>query len=147
MSLWTPGGEHEVPREQPQSPGSDGGAPAEEAPDLSGIELPDGRSIEDLTPEEREQLEHIAAEMADARRQLAEAPASTVIANHAMGLYELAAIHLSQDPPNFEQAKLAIDATAALVEGLEGRLEEAEPTLRNALQQIQLAYVQLTEQE
>jgi hypothetical protein len=142
MSIWTPGGEHEVPRETQPEPGA--AAPGE-APDLSGIELPDGRSIEDLTPEERAQLEQIAAEMAETRRQLVEAPASTVIANHAMGLYELAAIHLSQEPPNLVEAKLAIDATAALVEGLEGRLEEAEPTLRNALQQLQLAYVQLSE--
>ena len=145
MSLWTPGGEHEVPREPQPEPGQ---APsgADAAPDLSGIELPDGRTVEDLSPEERAQLEQIATEMADARRQLAEAPASTVIANHAMGLYELAAIHLSQEPPNFEEAKLAIDATAALVDGLEGRLDEAESTLRNAVQQIQMAYVQLTEE-
>ena len=46
MSLWTPGGEHEVPRESQPEPGA--AAPGEpgEAPDLSGIELPDGRSIE-----------------------------------------------------------------------------------------------------
>lgn len=146
MSIWTPGGEHEVPREPQPEPGTAAPGGPGEAPDLSGIELPDGRSIEDLSPEERAQLEQIAAEMAETRRQLAEAPASTVIANHAMGLYELAAIHLSQEPPNFPEAKLAIDATAALVEGLEGRLDDAEATLRDAVQQLQLAYVQLSEE-
>jgi hypothetical protein len=145
MSLWTPGGEHEVPREaEPGAAPEPAQAGAE--PDLSGIELPDGRSIEDLTPEERAQLEQIAMEMAETRRQLAEAPVETVVANHAMGLYELAAIHLSSEPPNFEAAKLAIDATAAIVEGLPGRLGEAELTLKNALQQLQNAYVQLSEE-
>ena len=77
------------------------------------------------------------------RRQLAAVPAAVVVANHAMGLYELAAIHLSSDPPNFAEAQLAIDALSALVEGLEGRLGDNEQTLRDALAQLRLAYVQL----
>ena len=52
-------------------------------------------------------------------------PASVVIANHAMGIYELAAIHLTAPEPKLPEAVLAIDALAALVEGLEGRLGEA----------------------
>src|SRR4051812_15835558 len=47
--------------------------------------------------------------MADVRRQLAEVPAEVVVANHAMGLYELAAIHLSASPPDLVQSVLAID--------------------------------------
>ncbi len=78
------------------------------------------------------------------RRQLAQVPPEVVIANHAMGLYELAAIHLSQDPPNAPAAALAIDAMGALVDGLAGRLGDAEPTLRDALSQLRLIFVQLT---
>ena len=47
-----------------------------------------------------------------------------------MGLYQLAGIHLSQDPPNFEAGRLAIDAMAAIIEGLPGRLGEDESTIR-----------------
>ena len=44
------------------------------------------------------------AEMAQARAEIASTPAAVVVANHAMGLYELAAIHLSQQPPNLAEA-------------------------------------------
>ena len=93
-------------------------------------------------------LHEVSAEMQDeideVRRQLAQVPPEIVVANHAMGLYELAAIHLSQDPPNAAAAALAIDALGALVEGLAGRLGEAEPTLRDALSQMRLVFVQVT---
>ena len=65
------------------------------------------------------------------------------MANHAYGLFELAAIHLSQQPPRLDQARLAVDALGVLVEGLAGRLGEAEPSLRDALMQIRLAFVQI----
>jgi hypothetical protein len=66
-----------------------------------------------------------------------------LIANHCYGLFELAALHLSNQPPNFAAARLAIDAMAGVVEGLEGRLGEAEEQLREGLAQIRLAFVQL----
>ena len=65
----------------------------------------------------------------DARARLAEVPAETVVVNHVMGLYELAAIHLGADPPRLGEASLAIDAVACLVEGLGERLGEEAPTL------------------
>ena len=124
MSLWTPDGEHRVEREE---------SPAEPPQDpLAG-----------LSPEEREQAMAMAAEMDEVRRQLAEVPASVVVANHAMGMYELAAIHLSSQPPNFVEAQVAIDAMAAIIEGLKGRLGENESTLIDALGQLRMAYVQL----
>ena len=128
MSLWTPGGEHPVERE-PASADDDGDL--EDDP-LAG-----------LTPEERERAMAMAAEMDDVRQQLASVPAAVVVANHTMGLYELAAIHLSSEPPNFREAQLAIDAMSALVDGLQGRLGENEPTLTDALRQLKMAYVQL----
>ena len=90
-----------------------------------------------------DRLADVAAEMAEVRRRLAEVPAEQVVANHLMGLYELGAIHLSQSPTDFGAAALAIDAMAAVLDGLPGRLGEAESTLRDALAQIRLAFVQL----
>ena len=88
----------------------------------------------------------MAAELAEARARLAETPSSMVVGNHAMGLYELAAIHLSNDPPNLPEAKVAIDAMAAIVDALPGRLGEHEETLKAARSQIQLAFVELSAQ-
>jgi hypothetical protein len=130
MSLWTPGGEHPVDRDR-SAGGHDHAEPDEEDP-LAG-----------LSPEERERAMAMAQEMNEVRRQLAAAPAAVVVANHVMGLYELAAIHLSSEPPNFPEAQVAIDAMGAVVEGLHGRLGDNEPTLVDALGQLRLAYVQL----
>jgi hypothetical protein len=81
--------------------------------------------------------------MEEVRTQLLGAPASAVVANHAMGLYELAAIHLTAEQPKLSEAVLAIDALAALVERLAGRLGEAEPTLQQALVQLRAAYLEV----
>ena len=77
------------------------------------------------------------------RRELAGTPAEVVVANHCYGLFELAAVYLSQDPPLVDQARLAIDAFGAVVDGLRDRLGEAEPSLRDGLSQIRLAFVQI----
>jgi hypothetical protein len=66
-----------------------------------------------------------------------------VIANHAMGLYELAAIHLGAEEPQLDEAKLAIDALASLLDAVETALGPDGATLRDALAQIQLAFVQV----
>jgi hypothetical protein len=79
----------------------------------------------------------------DARRRIAEVPAQVVVVNHLMGLYELAAIHLSSVPPKLDEASLAIDALAALVEKLGDRLGEETATMRDALSNIQMVYVQM----
>ncbi len=83
------------------------------------------------------------AEIDQLRRQLADAPAEIVVANHCFGLFELAALHLSEAPPKLGEAQLAIDALGALVENLTGRLGEAEPQLRDGLNQLRLAFVQI----
>jgi hypothetical protein len=128
-SLWTPGGEVPVP---PRSPGAGGNAKGGPGDD------------DELDPEELAETEAaIRAEMDKARAQLAAVPAADVVANHVMGLYELAAIHLLQQPPHFADATLAIDAMGAVVEGLEGRLGQHESTCRDALAQIRLAFVQV----
>lgn len=134
MSLWTPGGEHAVPRSDPSDAAGAGAAPASPGAD------PDAPELDDET---RSRAEAVAQEMAEVREQLASAPAAVVVANHAMGLYELGAIHLSRQPPNLGEAKIAIDSFAALVETIGDRLGPDGATLRDALGQIRLAFVQI----
>jgi hypothetical protein len=126
MSLWTPDGEHEVPHDDDDIDDGD-------------VDL----DLEDLSPEERERLEAMAREMSEVRAQLLSVPAADVVANHAIGFYELAAIHLGADPPHIGEARVAIDAMGAVVETLEGRLGRNEGPLRDALAQIRLAFVQM----
>ena len=90
-----------------------------------------------------DQLADAAEALAETRQRLAEVPAEVVVVNHVIGLYELAAIHLSAQPPRLAEAALAIDAVACLVEGLEGRLGEEQPTLKMALDNIRIAFVQI----
>lgn len=124
-SLWTPGGEVPVDRDQgssrPQSGQSD-------QSDQSG---------------QSEQSDQPSQEQLDAmRRQLLEAPASDVIVQHVMALYELAALHLSTEEPRLDEARLAIDAVEAVLTGLEGRLGEHEQTIAEALPQLKMAFVE-----
>ncbi len=88
-------------------------------------------------------LAKVEQAMAEARERIAEVPAEMIVTNHAMGLYELAAIHLSAQPPRLFEAALGIDAFACMVEGLGERLGENAAVLRDALQQIRLAFVQV----
>jgi hypothetical protein len=143
-SLWTPEGEHRVGRET--SPAPSGGGPPDSGQGGGGFDPdgPDGGAYDpdDMSPEEREAL---AARLDELRSQLVSTPAEVVVANHAYGLFELAAIHLSQQPPNLDQARLAVDALGAIIGGLAGRLGEAEPSLHDALAQIRLTFVQISE--
>jgi len=149
-SLWTPDGEHEVPRAQeplpdPDSTGdtSDIHAPDPELDDAIAAVLPEGTTLDDLTPEQRQRAEEMVREMVDTQTRLLETDAGSIVANHAMGLYELAVLHLSQTEPDLSQTSLAIDALAGIVDNLTGRLGEAEPTLREALNQLRLGFVQV----
>ncbi|MHB8262856.1 MAG: hypothetical protein ACYDGY_03790 [Acidimicrobiales bacterium] len=82
-------------------------------------------------------------DMEQLRQELANAPADVVIANHAYGLFELAAVYLSEKPPRLPQAQLAIDALGALVNGVNGRLGDSEKPINDALSQIRIAYLQI----
>ena len=87
--------------------------------------------------------EALAAEVEAMRAQLAKAPVEEVLANHCYGLFELAAVYLSQQPPLLPQARVAIDALACLVTGMEGRLGENESALADGLRNLQMAWVQI----
>lgn len=118
-TLWTPDGERPIRRGGEQPAAAPG--PEPEAPSDAELE----------------------EELAEVRDQLARTPAEVVVANHAYGLWQLAALHLSLEAPQLDQARTAIDAFAALVEGMQGRLGEAEAQLVGALEQLRLAYVEI----
>jgi hypothetical protein len=136
MSLWTPSGEHPVDR--PGQSASEPSPPPTPPPGAGPTE----EELENLSPEEREQLEAMARQVEDARRQLLQAPAGPVVGQQALQFYELAALHLSQPEPKLDDARIAIDALTAVVEALGARLGEAENPLRQAVHQLQLAFVE-----
>ena len=122
-TIWTPGGERPIGQPAPAAPeGEPGPGPTE------------GEAASE---------EELAAKMEELRQQLADAPAELVVANHCFGLFELAALHLSLQPPRLPQARLAIDALAALLEALAGRLGAEERQLQDGLASLRLAYVQI----
>src|SRR5258707_11967345 len=104
-SLWTPSGEH---------------FPKKEGDDAAASPPDNGEGDTDVTQTSREPLtdEQAAAqaEVDAMRAQLAHTPAEVVVANHCYGLFELAAIYLSQSPPMLFQARLAIDGLGYLLD-------------------------------
>ncbi len=83
--------------------------------------------------------------MAIIRDQLLATPIEMQVANHAVGLYELAAFHLSIEPPRLAQASVCLDGLAGLLDALAGRLGPYEAQLRDQLTQLRLFFVQLSE--
>lgn len=123
-SLWTPSGEHFPEKDEAAASGSP-------------TSLPHDSDVTEPSPEEAQ------AAVDAMRAQLANTPAEVVVANHCYGLFELAAIYLSQTPPMLFEARLAIDALGYLLDGLKGRLGEAEPALLESLSQLRLVFVRL----
>lgn len=122
-SLWTPGGE--VPVDRNSEPEAPAAAPTAPPPGAEPTQ------------------EEIEAHMAEAVRQLTSVPAAEVVAQHAIGLYELAAVHLSQESPRIKDARLAIDALAGVLEATAGRLGDLGRELQSILPQLRLAVVEL----
>jgi hypothetical protein len=134
--LWTPGGpdpEDREPRDPTGAPESmPGGGPGEPAP----------------TPEELDAVREL-------HERLAATPVADVIVNHAIGIWQLALVHLGvvtppdgegrRPRPDLASAGLAIDALAALVDGLTDRLGEGEDMLRDALAQVQMLFVEIAD--
>lgn len=127
MSLWTPDGERPVGRDEPGAG--------------SASEMLGGPEFADLSPEDRARAEEMVAHMAEVQRQILSNPAEVFVANHAMGLYELAAVHLDQPEPVLTEARLAIDALAALLDATEDRLTATGTELRQALTLLQTVYL------
>ena len=131
--LWTPGSG------DPREPSS----PPDDAPPG-----PTGEASPAPTAEELEAVREL-------HERLAATPVADVIVNHAIGIWQLALVHLGVVTPPDEQgvrpapdlaaAGLAIDALAALVDGLTDRLGDGEPMLRDALLQAQMLYVEIAD--
>lgn len=138
-TLWTPGGEHPVERgagRKQEDPPGRASAPAGAASQEGGA----AGSRPGAGPQSEEEL---ATQLNELREQLAGTPAAVVVANHGFGLFELAALHLSLQPPQLSEAQVAIDALGALLDGLAGRLGDHEAELNDALAQLRMAFVQI----
>jgi hypothetical protein len=93
-------------------------------------------SEQDLTPEQLEQL----------REQLASVSAGDVVAEAAMSLIALAYVRLGIPPEQHARfrdlgaARLLVDALGGMLSATEGRLGAPEPSLRDALANLRLAF-------
>ncbi len=105
-TFWTPSGERPIPRDEP-TPASE---PAGDAPSGAGdpVYALDGPPFDD-----GEMDEELQAELMAMQQQMLGTPAAIVVANHCIGLVELAALHLAQRPPNLADAQISIDALGA----------------------------------
>jgi hypothetical protein len=121
-TFWTPSGERPIPRDEP--------APAPSAPAGAG------------QAGEEEMDEELQAELRAMQEQMVRTPAPIVVANHCIGLVELAALHLGQDPPNLADAQVAIDALAGILDAVGSRMGENGPPLRQALNQMRMAFIE-----
>jgi len=130
VSLWTPDGEYPVDRGK-------GPAPEAETEPVPANSDEHDSPYGDIDPEMAARMEE---QLAESQAQLLAAPVGTVVANHAMGLFELAALHLRAEDP--ESARLPIDAMGLLVDNLGDRLGEHE-TLNAALTQLRMAFVEM----
>jgi hypothetical protein len=79
--------------------------------------------------------------------RLAATPVEGIVTQFAVELQEIALLHLglaSERPESLGQAALAIDSMAALVDGLGDRLAPNHDALKQAVTQLRLAYVEVT---
>jgi hypothetical protein len=60
-------------------------------------------------------------------------------------LFELAALHLSQQPVNLVAARLAIDAMGYIIDGLGQRLGPHAASLADGLAQLRMAFVRIAD--
>ena len=118
----------------------------------SGGQEPPEQSAGAVAPEAS--AEEVAA-LREVHARLVATPVADVIVNHALGIWQLALVHLGVVTPPDEQGRrpaadlasagLAIDALAALVDGLGARLGEHEVVLRDALGQAQMLFVEVAD--
>jgi hypothetical protein len=88
--------------------------------------------------------------------QLRATPAVDIIANHVVQLFQLALVYLgagaapdeavAEPAADLVQASIVIDAMAAIVDTLGPRLGPHEQTLRDALTQLQLVWVEIADE-
>lgn len=123
--LWTPGGD-DIPGTGDEGAGT-GGPAGPDAAEQAAME---------------EELRRVRAEIAGT-------PAVDIVANHAIGLWQLAVLHLNPEagqPLRLGEAAVAIDAMGGIVDALGDRLGEHAPPLRDAVTQLRLAFVEIQRQ-
>ncbi len=131
-TFWTPSGERPIPKDDSpsQAPPGRPPAPGEHGPG----ESPFG--------DEQYSEEEMRAEMLAMQEQLLGTPAVAVVANHGIGMLELAALHLGQEPPNLAEAAVAIDGLGGLLDAVGPRMGPNEAPLRQALNQLRMAFIE-----
>jgi hypothetical protein len=122
-----PSPERPAPPEQPSQPpppvqGHEGAPP--QAP-------PGGERV--WTPEQEAEAQRAAEEMA-------KVPAREWVLNVAVTLANVAGVKLQDG--QLEDAQLAIDAFAGMIDKIESHMGDAAPVLRQTLAQLQMAYAQ-----
>ena len=127
-TFWTPGGEKPIPKAEPE--------PEPAKTEQEALQ----RSQDTKDPQEAEARE--LAELMAIQAQILATPCAVVVADHCMSLYELGALYLSPDPPQLEDARVAIDSLAAIVEVLGPKLGQHEGGLKQGLSQLRLTWVE-----
>jgi hypothetical protein len=123
---------------------------------MSGLWTPGGDEPSPPPAEAAPSDEEVAA-LRELHARLAATPVGDVIVNHAIGIWQLALVHLGvvtppdeqgrRPAPNLPAAGLAIDVLAAIVDGVGDRLGEGEEMLRDALNQAQVLFVEVAESQ
>lgn len=134
--LWTPSGEHQPGPGAPVGTGPGPGPGPDLGPDLGPGPGPDGGPEDEAVEEE---LRRVRAEIADT-------PVIDIVANHAIGLWQLAVLHLNPEPGQplrLSEAAVAIDAMGGMVDALGDRLGDHFGPLRDAVTQLRLAFVEI----
>jgi hypothetical protein len=123
---------------------------------VSGLWTPGSGEPEPEAPAgERQPSPEEVAALRELHARLASAPVIDVILNHALGIWQLALVHLGVMTPPDEQGRVpapdlasagvAIDALRALVDGLGERFGDHEVVLRDALSQAQMLFVEIAD--
>ena len=129
--LWTPSGEG-FPEEARGEPAGEAGGD----PDAYGA------------PDAAEQAA-LEEELHRVRAEIAHTPAIDIVANHAIGLWQLAVLHLNPEAGQslrLSEAAVAIDAMGGMVDALGDRLGDHAAPLRDAVTQLRLAFVEVQRQ-
>jgi hypothetical protein len=121
---------------------------------VSGLWTPSGEHLPDPDPVPTAPLdadhddqaafdEGFEDELRRVRSEIAGTPAADIVANHAIGLWQLAVLHLNPEDgePHLGEAAVAIDAMGAIVDALGDRLADNAAPLRDAVTQLRLAFV------
>jgi len=140
MTIWTPRGEHEVSREaadtQQQAP------PPNQPPNSQPPSPSPTAQDPQVDPQAQREYEQ---QLAEIRQNILETPIELILAQHFLGLSEIAVIHLSEANPNLESARLVINAMNGIVSATQGELGDAEEALQLALHQVQMEYVKVSQ--